>query len=155
MSARDTRGRFGLLILAALFALLLLRVPVAFGLGGLGLALLLIGGFSPLMAPQAILSTLDGFILLAVPLFILMSNVLHLPETKPIAVKFRRRSKTLSETMIRMILPRIPTLPSMRRVMMHSHTLQGCRSGKLSHNPGVLDTRINSIPSSKALINLI
>ncbi|MEM8827548.1 MAG: TRAP transporter large permease subunit, partial [Pseudomonadota bacterium] len=65
-----------LLILVALFALLLLRVPVAFALGGLGLALLLLGGFSPLMAPQAILSTLDGFILLAVPLFLLMSNVL-------------------------------------------------------------------------------
>ncbi len=64
------------LILAALFALLLIRVPVAFALGGLGLALLLIGGFSPLMAPQAALSTLDGFILLAVPLFLLMSNVL-------------------------------------------------------------------------------
>lgn len=64
------------LILAALFTLLLLRVPVAFALGGLGLALLLIGGFSPLMAPQAVLSTLDGFILLAVPLFLLMSNVL-------------------------------------------------------------------------------
>ena len=65
-----------ILILAALFALLLMRVPVAFALGGLGLALLLLGGFSPLMAPQAILSTLDGFILLAVPLFLLMSNVL-------------------------------------------------------------------------------
>ncbi len=64
------------LILVALFALLLIRVPVAFTLGGLGLALLLFGGFSPLMAPQAILSTLDGFILLAVPLFLLMSNIL-------------------------------------------------------------------------------
>ncbi len=64
------------LILPALFALLLLRVPVAFALGGLGLALLILGGFSPLMAPQAALSTLDGFILLAVPLFLLMSNVL-------------------------------------------------------------------------------
>ncbi|MEO0821858.1 MAG: TRAP transporter large permease [Pseudomonadota bacterium] len=64
------------LILGALFALLLIRVPVAFALGGLGLGLLLIGGFSPLMAPQAVLSTLDGFILLAVPLFLLMSNVL-------------------------------------------------------------------------------
>ena len=63
-------------ILAALFTLLLARVPVAFALGGLGLALLLAGGFSPLMAPQAILSTLDGFILLAVPLFLLMSNIL-------------------------------------------------------------------------------
>jgi len=65
-----------LLILAALFALLLIRVPVAFALGGLGLGLLMLGGFSPLMAPQAVLSTLDGFILLAVPLFLLMSNVL-------------------------------------------------------------------------------
>lgn len=65
-----------ILILASLFSLLLIRVPVAFALGGLGLALLLIGGFSPLMAPQAMLSTLDGFILLAVPLFLLMSNVL-------------------------------------------------------------------------------
>ncbi|MBO6510589.1 MAG: TRAP transporter large permease, partial [Roseibium sp.] len=50
-----------LLIIASLFALLLIRVPVAFALGGLGLAMLLLGGFSPLMAPQAILSTLDGF----------------------------------------------------------------------------------------------
>ncbi|WP_299477620.1 TRAP transporter large permease subunit [uncultured Roseibium sp.] len=65
-----------LLILVALFALLLIRVPVAFALGGLGLAMLVFGGFSPLMAPQAILSTLDGFILLAVPLFLLMSNIL-------------------------------------------------------------------------------
>ncbi|WP_171237048.1 TRAP transporter large permease [Ruegeria sp. HKCCA6837] len=64
------------LILACLFWLLLLGVPVAFALGGLGLGMLLLGGFSPLMAPQALLSTLDGFILLAVPLFLLMSNVL-------------------------------------------------------------------------------
>ncbi|MGB0913565.1 MAG: TRAP transporter large permease [Phaeobacter italicus] len=64
------------LILAVLFALLLLGVPVAFALGSLGLGMLILGGFSPLMAPQAILSTMDGFILLAVPLFLLMSNVL-------------------------------------------------------------------------------
>lgn len=65
-----------ILILAVLFALLLLGVPVAFALGGLGLGMLYFGGFSPLMAPQSILSTLDGFILLAVPLFLLMSNLL-------------------------------------------------------------------------------
>lgn len=65
-----------LLILAALFALLLLGVPVAFALGGLGFIILVIGGFSPLMAPQALLSTVDNFVLLAVPLFLLMSNVL-------------------------------------------------------------------------------
>lgn len=64
------------LILLALFALLLAGLPVAFALGALGLALLWLGGFSPLMAPQAVLSTLDGFILLAVPLFLLMSNIL-------------------------------------------------------------------------------
>lgn len=64
------------IILACLFTLLLARVPVAFALGFLGLAMLVVGGFSPLMAPQSMLSTLDGFILLAVPLFLLMSNVL-------------------------------------------------------------------------------
>ena len=64
------------LILGIMFALLLANLPVAFSLGSLGLGMLLGGGFSPLMAPQAILSTLDGFILLAVPLFLLMSNIL-------------------------------------------------------------------------------
>lgn len=64
------------LILLALFSLLLMRIPVAFALGGLGLVLLLIGGFSPLMAPQSMLGTIDNFVLLAVPLFLLMSNVL-------------------------------------------------------------------------------
>ncbi|MCU9837002.1 TRAP transporter large permease [Ruegeria sp. WL0004] len=64
------------LILVCLFAVLLIGVPVAFALGGLGLGMLILGGFSPLMAPQAVLSTLDGFILLAVPLFLLMSNIL-------------------------------------------------------------------------------
>lgn len=64
------------LILLALFGLLLMRIPVAFVLGGLGLILLLVGGFSPLMAPQGMLGTIDNFVLLAVPLFLLMSNVL-------------------------------------------------------------------------------
>ncbi len=64
------------LILASLFGVLLAGVPVAFALGGLGLILLLVGGFSPLMAPQGLLSTLDSFVLIAVPLFLLMSNVL-------------------------------------------------------------------------------
>ena len=65
-----------LAILVALFILLLLGVPVAFSLGMLGMAMLYLGGFSLLMAPQALLSTMDGFILLAVPLFLLMSNIL-------------------------------------------------------------------------------
>ncbi|WP_038035419.1 TRAP transporter large permease [Thermopetrobacter sp. TC1] len=65
-----------LLILLALFVLLILRVPVAFTLGGLGLVLLIFGGFSPVMVPQALFSSMDSFILLAVPLFLLMSNIL-------------------------------------------------------------------------------
>ncbi len=69
-------GMTVLIILVILFVLLLLGVPVAFSLGGIGLGMLVVGGFSPLMAPQGILSTLDGFILLAVPLFLLMSNIL-------------------------------------------------------------------------------
>lgn len=64
------------LILAALFALLLSGIPVAFALAGLGLGLLLAGGFSPLMVPQGLLSSADSFVLIAVPLFLLMSNVL-------------------------------------------------------------------------------
>lgn len=64
------------LILFALLTLLLLRVPVAFTLGGLGLALLVLGGFSPIMVPQTLYSTMDSFELLAVPLFLLMSNIL-------------------------------------------------------------------------------
>ena len=64
-----------LLVLTLMFVLLLSGLPVSFSLGFLGLSMLIFGGFSPLMAPQAILSTLDGFILLAVPLFLLMSNV--------------------------------------------------------------------------------
>ncbi len=65
-----------LLILFLLLVLLAIGIPVAFALGGLGLVLLIAGGFSPLMAPQALLSTVDNFILLAVPLFLLMSNIL-------------------------------------------------------------------------------
>ncbi|MCP4237754.1 MAG: TRAP transporter large permease subunit, partial [Aestuariibacter sp.] len=58
------------------FVLLLIGMPVAFALGGLGFILLLIGDFSPLMVPQGLLSALDSFILISVPLFLLMSNVL-------------------------------------------------------------------------------
>ncbi|MCG8445827.1 MAG: TRAP transporter large permease [Hyphomicrobiales bacterium] len=64
------------LILGALFALLLAGVPVAFALGLLGFALLIMADFSPLIVPQGYLSAMDNFILLAVPLFLLMSNIL-------------------------------------------------------------------------------
>ncbi|MBC6405234.1 MAG: TRAP transporter large permease [Rhodospirillales bacterium] len=65
-----------LFILAALFALLLAGVPVAFVLAGLGLLLLTVGGFSPMMVASGLLSTMDSFVLIAVPLFLLMSNVM-------------------------------------------------------------------------------
>jgi len=63
-------------VLAALFALLLIGVDIAFALAGLGTIMIFLGGFSPLMIPQGLLASMDNFILLAVPLFILMSNVL-------------------------------------------------------------------------------
>jgi len=64
------------LILVTLMAILAVGLPIAFALGGLGLLLLAIGGFSPIMVAQGLYSTTDNFILLAVPLFLLMSNVL-------------------------------------------------------------------------------
>ena len=64
------------LILAVLLILLLIRVPVAFALGGLGLFLLWLRDINVVMVPQALYSTADSFVLLAVPLFLLMSNIL-------------------------------------------------------------------------------
>jgi len=64
------------LILISLVFLLLVRVPVAFALAGLGLMLLILKGFTLTMVPLSLFSSLDSFILLAVPLFLLMSNVL-------------------------------------------------------------------------------
>lgn len=65
-----------ILILISLVFLLLVRVPVAFSLAGLGLILLILKGFTLTMVPLSLFSSLDSFILLAVPLFLLMSNVL-------------------------------------------------------------------------------
>ncbi len=64
------------LVLLALIALLATGLPIAFALGALGLGMLLLGGFNPIMVPQSLHSKIDNFILLAVPLFLLMSNVL-------------------------------------------------------------------------------
>ncbi|NIA68677.1 TRAP transporter large permease subunit [Pelagibius litoralis] len=64
------------LILLALVLLLVLRVPVAFALGSLGIVLLYLKGLPMIGVPQRIYGTLDSFELLAVPLFLLMSNVL-------------------------------------------------------------------------------
>ncbi len=64
------------IILLVLLLLLLSGIPVAFALGGLGLALIVLGDMSPIMIPQGLYSVVDNFILLAIPLFLLMSNVL-------------------------------------------------------------------------------
>jgi tripartite ATP-independent transporter DctM subunit len=64
------------LILVALLALLLLRTPVAFALGGLGVILLAIKGLPLVGVPQRLYGSMDSFELMAVPLFLLMSNVL-------------------------------------------------------------------------------
>ncbi|MEM7226013.1 MAG: TRAP transporter large permease [Pseudomonadota bacterium] len=63
-------------VLAILIVLLLAGLPVAFALGGLGAALLLFNDVPLIMVPQGLYSSIDSFVLLAVPLFILMSNIL-------------------------------------------------------------------------------
>ncbi|MEH6525071.1 MAG: TRAP transporter large permease subunit [Sneathiella sp.] len=64
------------IILLVLFGLLFAGIPIAFALGGLGAMLLYFGDFSSLMAPQTLYSAMDSFVLIAVPLFLLMSNIL-------------------------------------------------------------------------------
>ncbi len=64
------------LVLIAMLALMLIGVPIAFTLGGMGLTMLILADFSPLIASHALISSIDNFILLSVPLFLLMSNVL-------------------------------------------------------------------------------
>ena len=63
------------LILFALVALLLLRTPVAFALGGLGVILLALKGLPMVAVPQRLHGSMDSFELLAVPMFLLMSKI--------------------------------------------------------------------------------
>lgn len=63
-------------ILFALLALLLLRTPVAIALGGLGVILLALKGLPMVAVPQRLHGSMDSFELLAVPMFLLMSNIL-------------------------------------------------------------------------------
>lgn len=65
-----------ILIIGSLLGLLLLRVPVAFAMGALGVVLLWLKDFQLISVPQRLFGTMDSFELLAVPLFLLMSNVL-------------------------------------------------------------------------------
>ena len=61
-----------ILILTALIALLVVRTPVAFALGGLGIVLLALKGIPLVGVPQRLYGTMDSFELLAVPMFLLM-----------------------------------------------------------------------------------
>ena len=63
-------------ILTALLGVLILRTPVAFALGGLGVILLAIKGMPLVAVPQRMHGTMDSFELLAIPMFLLMSNIL-------------------------------------------------------------------------------
>jgi len=65
-----------LYIAIALLLLLFLGVPVAFSLAGLGAALLAIKGLPMAMVAQNLQGALSNFVLLSVPLFLLMSNLL-------------------------------------------------------------------------------
>ena len=64
------------IILGILLALLLGRVPIAFAMGTLGIAMLWWKDFPLIGVPQRLYGSLDSFELLAVPMFLLMSNVL-------------------------------------------------------------------------------
>lgn len=65
-----------LFIILGLLLLLLLRVPVAFAMGALGVFLLWLFPLPLNAVPQRLYGTMDSFELLAVPMFLLMSNVL-------------------------------------------------------------------------------
>ncbi|MCF6303249.1 MAG: TRAP transporter permease [Devosiaceae bacterium] len=64
------------IIIMGLLSLLVLPVPVAFALGGLGVFLLWLFPLPLNAVPQRLYGTMDSFELLAVPMFLLMSNVL-------------------------------------------------------------------------------
>lgn len=64
------------IILFMLVLLLIIRVPVAFALAILGVALLVYFPLPLIGVPQKLYGAMDSFELLAVPMFLLMSNVL-------------------------------------------------------------------------------
>ena len=64
------------LIFGALLALLMTGIPVAFTLGILGAGLLAIDGLPLSMVASTLFGGINEFVLLAIPLFLLMSNLL-------------------------------------------------------------------------------
>lgn len=65
-----------LIVVVALLALLFSGLPVAFSLAGLGTVMLMVKGLPLVMVAQNLHGAVDDFILLSVPLFLLMSNIL-------------------------------------------------------------------------------
>jgi len=65
-----------LFVVTLLLALLFIGLPVAFSLGTASLALIVAFDLPLKIVGQSIFSSLDSFVLLAVPLFVLMSQVL-------------------------------------------------------------------------------
>ena len=64
------------IVVLVLLMLLFSGLPVAFALAGLGTAMLMIKGLPLIMVAQNLHGAIDNFILLSVPLFLLMSNIL-------------------------------------------------------------------------------
>jgi C4-dicarboxylate transporter DctM subunit len=63
---------------AAFVAVLLLGLPVAFGMGVLGLGYLLVAGdFSLMTIPQKMVTGMDSFLLLAIPFFLLAGGLMN------------------------------------------------------------------------------
>jgi len=65
-----------LIVVLCLLVLLFSGLPVAFSLAGLGTLMLMFKGLPVIMVAQNLHGALDNFILLSVPLFLLMSNIL-------------------------------------------------------------------------------
>lgn len=63
-------------VVGILLLLLFTGLPVAFALGSMGVAMLWMRDLPMLLVAQNLFGALDNFVLLAVPLFLLMSNVL-------------------------------------------------------------------------------
>ena len=63
-------------VLAALFGLMLIGVPVAFSIISAGMVYLATSGTSMLVVAQRLIYGLNSFTLLAVPLFILVGNLM-------------------------------------------------------------------------------
>ncbi|MBB4305680.1 C4-dicarboxylate transporter DctM subunit [Rhodobium orientis] len=64
------------LVIVVLLLLLFIGLPVAFALAGLGTVMLALKGLPFVMVAQNLHGAVDNFVLLSVPLFLLMSNIL-------------------------------------------------------------------------------